>query len=198
MKPLDTDQARETINRIQPSCFDCMDLSSQYLTSYKTLLGISNELVKKYPEDAVLVISHIAYGWMPTILKKFSYEDNPDACESICKAVDVKRPEDGLCVIKFLPDASPINNSWVGLSKVLHFINPNIFPIWDSRVARNFGIYSSSGPNRKKHYIEYYSFVHREKCISIVDGFLEFLERKGHKVTRVRALELLLFHAANM
>ena len=34
----------------------------------------------------------------------------------------------------------PINNSWVGLSKALHFINPEIFPIWDKNVAELFGI----------------------------------------------------------
>ena len=59
--------------------------------------------------------------------------------ETILDAFDVKRPEDARNFVEGFA-SSPINNSCVGLSKSLHFINPEIFPIWDSNVAKTFGL----------------------------------------------------------
>ena len=67
---------------------------------------------------------------MPTILN-FKSTEFERAVEIINKA---KKPEritdDEILILKRL-----INNSLVGVSKLLHFINPNVYAIWDSRVC---------------------------------------------------------------
>lgn len=89
--------------------------------------------------DAAVLGLHIVYGWMPTIPK----------LGGIMRWGDVSRTQ----LVKILINAksgnapSPeemetlkafCNNSMIGASKLLHFINPKVFPIWDSRVAKVF------------------------------------------------------------
>jgi hypothetical protein len=49
-----------------------------------------------------------------------------------------------------------INNSLVGLSKLLHFINPKDYAIWDSRIFRYLTEKKSSyGIDRPQLYLDY-------------------------------------------
>ena len=59
--------------------------------------------------------------------------------KTILDAFDVKTSRDARNFVEGFA-SSPINDSCVGLSKSLHFINPEIFPIWDSNVAKTFGL----------------------------------------------------------
>ncbi len=78
------------------------------------------------------------YGWMPRIFGRLNdYSAFADVlsdlrrastCSEALKIVaSSSRSED---VLRF------VNDSVVGTSKFLHFLNPSAIPIWDSRVAR--------------------------------------------------------------
>ena len=43
---------------------------------YPNLLKASNDLLASMGTKAVVPIAHMAYGWMPTILKKYEIENN--------------------------------------------------------------------------------------------------------------------------
>ncbi|WP_221177630.1 hypothetical protein [Kaistella daneshvariae] len=69
---------------------------------------------------------------MPTILKSIKTE-NPEKIISILKEVrnGQRINEEQLGTLK-----RAFNNSLVGTSKLLHFIHPKQYAIWDSRVFR--------------------------------------------------------------
>ena len=111
------------------ACLANEDPSHNYHKSYKYF--VSYFLEKSYLTESDLVVgANFTYGWMPTILN-FKSTEFERAVEIINKA---KKPEritdDEILILKRL-----INNSLVGVSKLLHFINPNVYAIWDSRVC---------------------------------------------------------------
>ena len=66
------ERAKDTLTSKYPEAIRCIDASEQYLRTYPELLRSTAILAKEMGEDALPAIAHMAYGWMPTILKKFS------------------------------------------------------------------------------------------------------------------------------
>lgn len=91
---------------------------------------------------------------------------------------------------------SSFNNSLVGTSKLLHFINPKQYAIWDSRVFR---FLNNEEPHKyklekPKTYIEYIEFVEKLKNDESFDAFYLLMKQKvGYEITEYRALELAFF-----
>ena len=80
------------------------------------------------------------------------------------------------------------------MSKVLHFINPEFFPIWDSRVSKHFGLKYDYQINNRKHFLEYLTFVAKHRNKDEVKKVEEaFVKQAGYSVTDVRACEFILF-----
>ena len=165
--------------------------NDQYLVSYPILLKASNDLLASMGTNAVVPIAHMAYGWMPTILKKYEIENNGlkniyDA-RKVASFYEAKNLIDRFTV-------SPINNSIVGLSKVLHFVNPEYFPIWDRRVALHFEIKYHYNINRFENYIKYIDFIestHEHKSVNSLRSLIS--KNYNYDVTKTRASELSLF-----
>lgn len=87
--------------------------------------------------DDVIVGLHLVYGWMPTIpkLKKSLHKDiDRDSLvallEKVRAAGDVPDAAEMELIARFT------NNSVIGASKLVHFLNPTCCPIWDTRVAQ--------------------------------------------------------------
>lgn len=102
-----------------------------YLVSYPHFLNYFKNLESINLENLIIGIS-FTYSWMPTILKSIKLQ-NPDVIISILNNVKNGKQieEDELLLLKTV-----FNNSLVGTSKLLHFINPNQYAIWDSRVFK--------------------------------------------------------------
>ena len=116
-----------------------IDANDQYLKSYPHIIKAVSTLIDNLGSSSIVSIAHIAYGWMPTVLKEFDFSYIEKGF--ILDARKTSSFNDAKLFISILEN-SPINNSWIGLSKVLHFINPQFFPIWDRKVAKHFGINS--------------------------------------------------------
>ena len=182
------ERAKDTLTSKYPEAIRCIDGSEQYLRTYPELLRSTTILAKEMGEDALPAIAHMAYGWMPTILKKFS-DSQPGI---VGTATGCRSFEEASGLIQSLED-SPINNSWVGMSKVLHFINPEFFPIWDSRVAKHFDL-KITQVNKKNHFLEYLTFVAKHRNKDEVKKVEEaFVKEAGYSVSDVRACEFILF-----
>ena len=165
-------------------------INSQYMVSYPILLEAAQNLMSSMGANAVVPIAHIAYGWMPTILKKY----NPDQKElrRVFEAKDVGSfCEAKVSVAGF--NTSPINNSIVGLSKVLHFINPHYFPIWDSRVAIHFGIKNQSVNSLKKYYdyLDIINVLNKHNSTEMLQKLVS--TELNFEITKTRSSELILF-----
>jgi hypothetical protein len=182
-------RAEDTLSSKYSEAIECIDGGEQYIRTYPELLRSTALLAKEMGEDALPAIAHMAYGWMPTILKKFS--DSKD--DIVGPATECRSFEEASGLIQSLDD-SPINNSWVGMSKVLHFNNPEFFPIWDSRVAQHFGLKYDYQINNRNHFLEYLTFVQENRKSDAVKRVQEaFVKEAGYSVSDVRACEFILF-----
>jgi len=169
---------------------DCSP-SAHYIALYPTICATSASLMTVFGAKSVPMVAHLAYGWMPTILKYNHKLRCEERIFEMAQSNDVSAVRSCLAQI----DVSPINNSWVGLSKTLHFMNPEVFPIWDSKIARLFGVTNISNKNA---YCNYIRFIHDHKNDSFIDEAIENCEDwPNYHMSRVRTFELLLFTIAN-
>ena len=202
---MEEDQAINAIENKYEYAIDELDRSQgdeyrvQYLKSYPSLLEVSQflcNIARANPnirKQAIVAIAHMAYGWMPRML--MNCDINHENARTIMHAVDVNSSEEAnKLVIEFLE--SPIHNSWVGLSKALHFINPENFPIWDSNVAKVFG--KQDQMSDRDLYCDYIILCHSISKSPEVSAPVEkvkehFKSTLDYEVTDIRAVEFILF-----
>lgn len=172
---------------------------TSYMVSYPHLISYFEG--KNPLTDADFIRGmHMVYGWMPTML-----EIHIDCPDTVKKAYILKH---AVALINKAKDESHlekedienlkkvINNSVVGASKLLHFISPEKFPIWDTRVYSYIFKERAYGyrVNNSGKYLEYLSLV---KDIIEQDGFDQIHDtvnkKIGYGVTPVRAAELIMF-----
>ena len=145
-------------------------------------------------EADLIIGSNFTYGWMPTIL---NYKSNrfSDVTKILNNAKKSKRiSNDDLTLLKGL-----INNSLVGASKLLHFINPEVYAIWDSHVCRC--LHGKSSPQKVSSIDTYWSYLDlcqqtaTEK--SLQPRFQEIhkslIDRIGYEFSPNRTIELIMF-----
>ena len=92
---------------------------------------------------------------------------------------------------------SCLNNSIVGSSKLLHFVKPELYPIWDSRVHHYLtkDMKKKNSLNSCSSYLDFIDFCH---FIIQEDGFVllkNSIESKvGYEMTAIRTAELIMYH----
>lgn len=168
--------------------------SGSYIVSYPHFLSYFSELDVIALPDLVRG-AHMVYGWMPTILDL--YQEAPESGYDNVIAI-LNRAKQGhlLSFEEVKITASAINNSVVGASKLLHFINPSTFAIWDSKVYAFVHEQKPHGyrVNDAKNYLNYLALLRQNVKR---DGFIEFhadVNRKlGYDVSAFRAIELIMF-----
>lgn len=176
-----------------------LDETDAYFRQYRALVALAAASKDDESHDNLCALACATYAWMPTILKEFCPTNfNHHAPLAAIRAL-VSSTESRF-FLEAMENDAPINRSWVGTSKLLHFLNPHVFPIWDSRVASRFGLQRQSEVNRKGTYLEYFDFIHDEIAVGhhwIAPVSTFFSKRFGYQATDVRCLELMLFSQTN-
>ena len=184
-------KAEHRISNDGHKCISYIDPENHYIKSYPFLLRATKLLCKEMGVDSAIVISHIAYGWMQTILDNYDLSNRNE--NFLHHAQNVASFEEAQVLIQKL-GPSPVIKSWIGLSKVLHFANPYFFPIWDTNVAQQFDLKRYSQVNKWKNYIKYISFIESQLERKIVLKVQkEFKKRANYEISKVRACEFILF-----
>jgi len=138
--------------------------------------------------------AHFSYGWMPTILD-FDARNDIDESKVVALINKAKMAEkfDDLSKNEYEYLKSIINNSYIGLSKLLHFINPSVYGIWDSRVHRF--LMEATSDKRKTIQPNYYGLF--ESYQLLLAHLINHIDLSNfltdHKLTAIRKLELLMF-----
>jgi hypothetical protein len=140
--------------------------------------------------DLIIGIN-FTYGWMPTIFEFTS--SNLEECIPLLNKVksnsDLSKEE--LTLIK-----STFNNSLVGTSKLLHFINPESYPIWDSRVYRYLTSTEPYGDriSDPASYWEYVKWIRQLALHPQFNDAAKTVERcVGYKMSNIRVAELVMY-----
>lgn len=175
----------------------CLNGSDSYIYTYPEFLKYF-EKITKINRHSLVIASHFMYGWMPRMIKlNLNEEDrvlqilNNVRCGKILE-------EDEIKTLK-----SCINNSMVGLSKLLHFINPEEYAIWDSNVFTY--LTESTGDyyhvNKIELYLEYLKGIKEiaeedkndEVVKSILERFNKVCPGLYLSLSPLRAIEVVMF-----
>lgn len=166
---------------------------SSYIESYPYLIEhFAN--IETLTVGHVVAGAHMIYGWMPTILHINKHKIDLQDVVIVLQVVKDGRDTPTLSELELLKKF--MNNSVVGTSKMLHFVNPTQYPIWDSKICR-----FTNGEDSSTHRVSKLSTYlrYREKLHELMDderfaGFHRSIETKiGYQVSGLRALELAMF-----
>lgn len=164
----------------------------QYRETYLALLNLGAIVGGNPTNLALLQLGLAAYGWMPTIFKNVPNQQQLEAFSNLVQAgAPTEQVENSPLILK------TFNNSVVGTSKVLHFMFPNTYPIWDSNIAiaLGFGVNNQNAFNNSGNYIQFMNTLnnyllqnpHFQAPQLINEHFA------GVEVTQLRKLEICLF-----
>lgn len=163
---------------------DKFNLSYRHFLSYFASL-------ENITEHELIIGANFTYGWMPTILN-FKSDKLAHAAHILNKAksTNIRIDDNELLDLKAL-----INNSLVGTSKLLHFVNPDIYAIWDSRV---YSFLSGRSNYQDLHRPQlFWSYL--DICNAVIghDAFdaihNRYVARLGFNISRIRTVEQILF-----
>lgn len=153
-----------------------------------------------FSEEDFVCGSHMVYGWMPTILELFPESPNIGLSQA-AKLLSNAKLHGQLTDTELDQLARVTNNSLVGASKLLHFVSPDNFAIWDSKIYTFLF-------NRKPHHyqvrlVENYRAYHRRLRELLADSRFPILHASvnkavGYEVSKLRALELVMFQSSPM
>jgi hypothetical protein len=156
------------VEKIRKNTPDHGSRAATYSRTYLQILELGR-LQAESGLSTLYTLALVAYGWMPRILRL-----NPEYCDGAITALKQARDanEDNWQATS-IADLAECLSSLVGASKVLHFTNPKVFPIWDARIERfrrsgKAGQYHMDQP---RNYLNYVSEVHN---ITKQSGFDQF------------------------
>lgn len=167
---------------------------TSYIVSYPYLLSYFANKSTIEVKDVVRG-AHMVYGWMPTILDLYPDINKIDlsaAAQLLTKAKNAGTLEQK--EVKSL--AGLINNSLVGTSKLLHFVAPFSFAIWDSKVysflyEEQPHNYRVNNVQKYLDYLEKLSELQKDKRFT--SFHVSINTKVGYEVSPLRALELVMF-----
>jgi len=170
-------------------CLNSIDPEDTYHKSYFYFVNYFSDK-KVISEEDLVIGSNFAYGWMPTILN-FKSDDFSLAVKILNKAKSQERVSSvDISILKGL-----INNSLVGVSKLLHFLNPEVYAIWDSRVC-NFLTgksyqYTVDNIDRFWSYLDLCKRITKDKRFANIHD--NFIRNIGYQVSPMRTIEQIMF-----
>lgn len=184
--------ANQLFAALQPVAHTYDSKNDVYVEMYQYYINFFNEKEVLTKSDIVIGVG-FTYSWMPTILKNLNLSKIDQVTKilnNVKKSVEIS--DDDFLLLKEFS-----NNSLVGASKLLHFINPEKYAIWDSRVFKFLNNNEAAHKYKldKVHvYREYLSYLNSLKTSDYLDEVVAQLKSKiNYPITDFRALELLFF-----
>lgn len=182
----------QNIFEIEPTTTIMRDDS--YVISYPHLIAFFANKNLILPADVVCG-AHMVYGWMPTVLELYPDRERIDLDEA-ARLLTLAKTSGSLTQGQLESLAGLVNNSLVGASKLLHFVAPTHFAIWDSKV---YSFVHEERPhnyrvNNAAKYVEYLNLLGHLSNDSQFPQFHTSIQQKlGYSVTPFRAIELIMF-----
>ena len=198
--------SRSSSSTTPPGCVDLVLLMSSLqrdanrvrITNWQSIALSYTEFVEYFKQAGHLSRHHLiigasfTYSWMPTMLdfRSARFDLGVAILERARSGEEVTT--DDLSELSMI-----VNNSMVGASKLLHFVAPERFPIWDSRVATYLGATVKCGMAGVSQYQAYAACCRSLAARSEAEGITGAMAAHiGQLITTMRAIELLMYYAA--
>jgi hypothetical protein len=171
----------------------------------KLILSANDSYIKTYPEFVtyftkinliekhhLFIASHFVYGWMPTIIKL-----NTTDIDKVLILLNKAKNNHLLVADELEVIKKCLNNSLVGTSKILHFINPKLYAIWDSKIFRYIYKHEKKSTYGIANPQLYLNYLTELKSIINNFGYNDLHSKIEKKITYhispMRAIELVMF-----
>ncbi|MBR9853883.1 MAG: hypothetical protein GYB37_04790 [Algicola sp.] len=167
--------------------------NDSYIQTYPEFLKYFEHIpVGGINEHRLVISSHFVYGWMPTII----HLDLAKKGE-VLKLLNAVKSGHILNTREIEVLKKAINNSLVGLSKLLHFINPKDYAIWDSRIYRYLtGKKSIYGIDKPQLYLNYLEGLKRISEHEDYNQLHKMISRNfKYEIHPTRAIEIIMFES---
>lgn len=182
--------SKQTLERFYIDCHKYEVKKQTYDHSYPEFVKYFGDLEQITKHNLIIGIN-FTYGWMPTIFhfRSDKFEEGLLILNNAKKGIIPKHDEIQILIMLF-------NNSLVGTTKLLHFINPSVFAIWDSRVYRYLtGLEAFQHRiNNYDDYKSYLAFLDTITSNTEYDAVHENICNKtGYRMTKYRTAELIMY-----
>jgi hypothetical protein len=165
-----------------------------YLHSYRPILDYFSSIEAFSAATFILGVT-IVYGWMPTIMRLKAA--NFDECAQILNKV---KAGDIIDVSALETLKRMVGNSMVGTSKLLHFVRPTIYPIWDRKIC---GIITEKKTYGQGHndclvyaaYMEKLMALSEERKVLELAKYYRLSRDYLASFTNIRIIEMMLYYS---
>lgn len=163
--------------------------NDSYIKTYPEFLKYFSSL-ERIERHHLIISSHFVYGWMPTII----HLDLKDI-DQILLLLNAVKSKQILNREEIQKLKSCINNSLVGLSKLLHFINPINYAILDRRIFKYITDKKSQyGIDKAENYLAYLESLKNIIAHKDYEDLHKLIENKfDYAISPMRAIEILMF-----
>jgi hypothetical protein len=166
---------------------------NSYIRSYRHILGYFAALSDLSASDLVRG-AHMVYGWMPTTLDLMPR--NPQITLEVGAGLLTRAKTEMLTDAQITDLRGLINNSVIGASKLLHFVAPDRYAIWDSKVC-SFVLGRAATHHCVNNVGRYRNYLNKLDTLKTDVRFREFhrsvINKVGYQVSDLRAIELVMF-----
>ena len=180
------------IGNIQPKI-------QSYFVTYPEFLKYFSHTPEITNHNLIIGIS-FTYSWMPTVLKCI----DSGSLENAVKLMNKVRSKEDITKVELETIMKCTNNSLVGASKLLHFIAPDRYAIWDSKVCQ---YYSNAKPsaNLNKQIDTYFDYLRECRELTAEPEYeaihlqvCKTLEEKAgvkYEMSKMRTVELIMYYS---
>ncbi len=188
----------QQIAKLQDLAAHCdIEPDDRYLQVYFELLS-SIQALLPLDRSKLVLVAHAVFGWMPTQLRV--------GTDRLDDALKILTPNSSGIIsltaeqIDVLAETFQTANgrSVVAASKILHFIAPDQYPIWDRFVANRWGL-EPNGASAAKNYLGLVNACRRFAADTGGQAACDKLrqqlatKRYAYPMSQMRLLELMLF-----
>ncbi len=202
---MDLNNLIPAVQRVQTSTPLEGSRAATYLRTYPALVTLGSSPAV---DDATrfLQLAAAVYGWMPRIVRV----DPSHLDRAVAALRQATAATDANEAALQIADVAACLHSVVGASKLLHFANPELIPIWDRNVEglRRSAVPSQHHMDQLKNYVAYASEVHALRKASMSSGFFQAFKQAfedrlrrlsiaPYPLTEVRCVESAMFELAS-
>jgi len=168
-----------------------LDPADSFLLAYREFVAYFASLAP-ITEHHLIIGAHFVYGWMPRMIVLHNPKERLSGAIQVLNRVKQGYPATAE-ELECLRDL--IDNSFVATSKLLHFVNSNICPIWDGRVYKFInGKKNNYQTNKLENYRAYLANCQELMQNKEFPQLHESMNQKiGYSVSPYRAIELVMY-----
>lgn len=169
------------------------EIKGYYIDSYNFYISFFAEKEQLKEQDVIIGLGFV-YSWMPTIPKNVNFNILKEVTILLNKA---KQGYD-FTDTDYVTLKKLCNNSLVGSSKLLHFINPNKYAIWDSKIYSFLYEDKASYKYKVENIAKYKAYLELMNKVSISIKFRPIIEKNKkqfpYHITDFRVIEWMFFN----